>query len=511
VCVHAAEEAGQKPLAPEVARALEGIRGESIVGHARVLSDPAMHGREAGSASVRKAATYIAERFQAMGLRPGAGAGSYYQVFKIRLGYRMASELSVHVGTDKVAAPTRGEDYMPIGLPNGKAEVDAEFVLAGYGITSPTLGFDEYGKIEARGRAVLVFSGTPWSPNTAGWLRNDPGVRDAGTLAYKARNASAHGATCLLVVDDPAGWRRTVNAAERLRIPDTAAPLDSPIPVIHVTREFAAQLTALSDTELRLLATDIAREREPESMLLRGRRLTFKASVSGRAWTGRNVVGVVPGRDETLRRQAVVVGAHYDHIGEGAQGTIFFGANDNAAGVGAMLEVAQAVQALSRPPRRSLVFVAFDAEEIGRLGSKNYVAKPTIPMAQTTLMINFDMIGRNEPDHIHAVGTRSSPELHELHQKANQHVGLRLGHPESFRLGRSDHSPFYFADVPILYLFGGLDADYNTPRDTWDRLVPGKVEKVARLAFLTALDAAERDARLSFDKNPPTWEPSLKR
>jgi len=224
--------------------------------------------------------------------------------------------------------------------------------------------------------------------------------------------------------------------------------------------------------------------------------------MTGQARIGRNIVGILPGRDEKLRRQAVVIGAHYDHLGEGAAEEIYFGANDNAAGVGALLSVARAFAALPQPPRRTVVFAAFDAEEIGRRGSKYYISKPPLPIDQTAMMVNFDMIGRNEPNGIYAVGTRSSEDVHAIHQAANRHVGLRLTHPESFRLGRSDHSPFYFAGVPILYLFGGLDPDYNTPQDTWDKLIPPKVEKVARLAFLTALEVAQRAERPRFHKPP---------
>ena len=211
-------------------------------------------------------------------------------------------------------------------------------------------------------------------------------------------------------------------------------------------------------------------------------------------------MGILPGRDERLQTEAVVVGAHYDHLGEG-DGGIFFGANDNAAGVGATLGVAKAFSLLPRPPRRTVIFIAFDAEEIGRVGSKHYLSRPCVPISRTVLMINFDMIGRNDPEGINAVGTRSSPDLHKLHQRLNRHVGLNLIHPDRFRLGLSDHSPFYLAGVPIMYLFGGHDPDYNTPRDTYDKLIPGKLEKVARLAFLTALEVAERKDRISFARS----------
>jgi Zn-dependent M28 family amino/carboxypeptidase len=116
----------------------------------------------------------------------------------------------------------------------------------------------------------------------------------------------------------------------------------------------------------------------------------------------------------------------------------------------------------------------------------------------TVLMINFDMIGRNQPDRVNAVGSRSSRALHRLHQPLAERVGLHLQHPMSYRLGRSDHTAFFRAGVPILYLFGGLHPGYHTPRDTIDLLVPVKMERVARLAFLTAWEVAERSDRLDF-------------
>lgn len=479
-------------LPADALRTLQTIRGKDIIGHARVLSDPVYHGREAGTKGVRHAASYISAQFRQARLSPGGNAGSYFQSFKIRAGYSIAAELGVAIGDTLIGELKRNEDYAVVHVPGGKAEVSTECLLVGYGITAPALGFDEYAGIDVRGKAVIVFSGTPWPLNAA-----QPLPAKAGTLAYKVRNAAEHGAVCVLVVADPAGWRKALGAAERLRVPDASLLPGGVIPVVQITRDLAARITSLSRDELRQLARDVERDRAPQSMPLRGRRLHLVASITGKAQVGRNIVGILAGRDPALKREAVVIGAHYDHLGEGSK-VIFFGANDNAAGVGTLLSITRAFAALPERPKRSIVFLAFDAEEIGRLGSKHYVSRPCIPIAQTTLMINFDVIGRNEPDHISAVGTRSSPQLHQVHQEMNQHVGLRVSHPASFRLGRSDHSPFYYAGVPIMYLFGGLDPDYNTPRDTWDKLIPGKVEKVGRLAFLTALAVANRDDRLTF-------------
>ncbi len=494
---------GSKNLPSGIATALEGIRGTEIVAHARELCDSMYQGREAGTSGIRKSADYIINEFRRIGLRPGGSAGSYFQQFKITTGYQISSELEVRLGNTIIGEFKRGQDYMPIHVPGEKAEIVADCVLVGYGLTIPGMNFDEYREIEAKGQAVIVFTGVPWTTATTLWRPATTDSKLYNTLSYKARNAAAHGAGCIIVVDNPVGWRKKLGIPERLQLPETEFPIKSPIPIIHVTRDFLVSITDMSINELRMLATDIFRERSPQSMLIRGRRLHLKASVSGTAQIGRNIIGVLPGKDDFLRRQAIVVGAHYDHLGM-SQRDIYFGANDNAAGLGAMLAIAQAFSQMPNSPKRTIILIAFDAEEIGKRGSKYYVSHPCIPVEQTVLMINFDMIGRNDPNEIKVVGTRSSKELHKLHQHLNSYVGLKLNHPDSLRLGRSDHTAFYYETVPIMYLFGGLDPDYNTPRDTWDKLIPNKVEKVAKLAFLTAQAVAEQPQRISFDSTTDT-------
>ena len=490
------------PLPDATTRVLTRIDGKQIVHTAKALCSKEYRGRAAGSPGIRRAAVLIAGRFRDAGLLPGGNADSYYQAFKIRLGYALTGSVHLQATGEEPLELDRATDYMPVHLPEGRAVVSAECVLAGYGITAEALRFDEYENLPVQGRAVVVFSGAPWTRDASRWLGRNGEDAAYGTLAYKVRNAAAHGAACVLVVDNPAGWRKAIGAGERLRSLDLESPTPSPIPVLQITRATATRLVGITADELRALALDIALDRDAQSMPLRGKTIDVRLSASGRARIGRNVVGVLPGSDETLRREAIVIGAHYDHLGVDDD-TIFFGANDNAAGVGAMLAIAEAFAAMRTAPRRSIVFVAFDAEEIGKLGSRSYVARPTVPMERTALMINFDMIGRNAPDGVFAVGTRSSPELHAIHQDCNRHVGLTLDHPQSYRLGLSDHTPFFYAGTPIMYLFGGRDPDYNTPRDTWDKLIPEKVEKVARLAFLTALTVADRSERISFSSENP--------
>lgn len=480
----------------DVDRVAEELSGMNILRHVRLLCGDRLAGREAGSLGARVAAEHVADEFRRMGLRPGGGANGYFQSFKIRAGYRIRSELTGIDAAGRTNRLVRGGHYMPVHLPADSASFQGDLVFAGFGVTAAQLDYDDYGRIDATNRAVLIFAGVPWGEETTAWLRRARRPIH-GSLAYKARKAAARGARLLLVVDDPADWRDHDDIEENLSLPNRDFPLASPVPVVHLTREAAGFLTGLSLERLAGMARAIREQRRPQAFDLPAVRLNFAASISGSAAIGRNVIGVLPGSDRDLRREAIVLGAHYDHLGDRPAG-IYRGANDNAAGVGAMIEIARAFTRLDAGPRRTVIFIAFGAEEIGRMGSLVYVDRPFLPMRDTILMTNFDMIGRNDPDHIFAVGTRTSRELHALHQIANEKAGLRLEHPASLRLGRSDHSSFYMANVPILYLFGGLHEGYHTVDDTPDLLSLPKLGKVARLAFLTSMIVAERRERISF-------------
>lgn len=476
--------------------ALNTIRASDAMKHVKVLTDPALGGRPAGEAGARKASDYIAGQFRDIGLVPGGQAGSYFQSFKIRIGYQIKGELTIERNGEKELMPHQ-DNFMPIHLPTNSADIKASCVMAGYGISSKTLDFDEYRKLDVKGKAVIVFAGVPWSADADGWVRQAED-RELGAIAYKAKNAADHGASLLLVIDNPTGWKHLLDTDEQLKLPDRDFPVDSPIPVVHLTRAAASRLTGMSEQQFRLMATAIAREQRPRSRPVDGVKVAFTASITGSARIGRNVIAMLPGSDPVKRQEAVIIGAHYDHLGERPNG-IYLGANDNAAGVAAMLEAAKAFRALPQPPKRSIIFIAFAAEEIGKLGSAHYVNRPTIPIDRTVAMINFDMIARNDANHLYAVGTRSSRELHIIHQQMNQYVGMELEHPDRYRLGLSDHTAFYRKGVPIMYLFGGRHAGYHTPDDTADKLVPEKIERVSKLAFLTARAVADRPTRLTFD------------
>ncbi|MHC4514054.1 MAG: M28 family peptidase [Planctomycetota bacterium] len=204
-----------------------------------------------------------------------------------------------------------------------------------------------------------------------------------------------------------------------------------------------------------------------------------------------NVVGILPGTD--LRGEAVVLGAHLDHLGVNADGDAYNGADDNASGTCAIIEIAEAMVRLQ--PRRTVIFVGFDAEEMGLIGSGYYAAHPVTPMQNTVAMLNLDMIARNAANYIAAVGTFRTPELQRIIRKANQEIGLDISFEPGAYFRSSDHYPFAVKGIPVVHFFSGLHTDYHGINDTADKVDTDKIEKVARLCFLTAWTLATEDSR----------------
>lgn len=211
--------------------------------------------------------------------------------------------------------------------------------------------------------------------------------------------------------------------------------------------------------------------------------------------TGRNVVGILRGGEPTLASEAVVVGAHYDHLGHGPfgslapeSGAVHNGADDNASGVAALL--AAAARLTADPPRRSIVFVAFTGEELGLLGSSRYAGAPAVPLDRTVAMLNMDMVGRLGDGPLIVYGTGTAREWEEILAEANRSLDLPLA-SQTTGYGPSDHTSFYARDVPVLHFFTNVHGDYHRPSDDWQKIDLEGVERVGELVARVARDVAD--------------------
>jgi hypothetical protein len=225
---------------------------------------------------------------------------------------------------------------------------------------------------------------------------------------------------------------------------------------------------------------------------------------------GKNVIGIIPGRDPVLRNETVIVGAHYDHLGLGgfgsmdpdSTGRVHNGADDNASGAAALLAIATRLKAA--PPARTVVFIAFSGEELGLLGSDHYVKHPLYPLSATEAMINLDMVGRLKNDKLIIYGTGTATEFPALLDSLNWYAKFDL-RPQPEGYGPSDQTSFYAAKVPVLHYFTDLHADYHRSTDDWDKINAQGLERVADFAAAMVTTLGNRPARLTFvDVPPPT-------
>ena len=231
---------------------------------------------------------------------------------------------------------------------------------------------------------------------------------------------------------------------------------------------------------------------------------------------GENVLGYIEGTD--LKEEIIIITAHYDHLGK-HDTLLFNGADDNASGTAAIMEIAEAFMIAKKEgkgPRRSVLIMPVSGEEKGLLGSEYYTENPIYPLEKTVANLNIDMIGRidyyhDTTNYIYLIGSNMlSKELHDISEKVNKkYIGIELDYkfnleddPNRYYY-RSDHYNFAKNNIPVIFYFNGLHDDYHKTTDTIEKINFKKIENITRLVFLTAWELANRENRIILDKTKP--------
>jgi Zn-dependent M28 family amino/carboxypeptidase len=447
---------------------------DSLARDVAALADPAMEGRASGTPGGDRAAALIAKQLEVAGARPGGDASSFFQSFVLSTGIRVAPSSRFHALAPEERQLELDTEWRPHGG-SRSGEVTGDVVFVGYGITDGR--WDDYHGVDVRGRIALALDGVP----RAGGPR-------AVTRLEKLIAARRAGASALVIASDalPA-------------VDATSAPVA--LTSAHVTRAAADALLAPSGETTSRLAEAIAERRAPASFTVPGRRVSIDVALEREERRAVNVIGVLPGTDPALADEAVVVGAHYDHVGI-IGGQIHHGADDNASGTAMVLGLARAFAAVGGAPR-TLVFALFGAEEIGLIGSRHYVRAPTVPIERTVAMVNLDMVGRLQGGELSVTGVDSGSGIREVVTDAARAAGVRVkvgGDPYS----PSDHLRFYRAGTPVLFFHTGRHADYHRPTDTADRIDAAGMARVAAVAA-HAIDRLARGPAAQYVKlDPPS-------
>lgn len=413
--------------------------------HVRYLADDALEGREAGSWGARCAADYIAQHFRALGLQGAGPGGSYFQGFEMQMGSVLGNGNRLAVGGRALEVE---KGWVPFGF-SASGAASGELTYGGPGVSIPGSPEDRYAHMDLEGKIVVVEGA---SPEGVGPMGSDP--------HHKATVAAGRGASAVLVL---------LEEGQDLPEPERETRPEVKIPALAVT--------GLAAEALRQAARA-------------GERAELETVVEPRMVEVRNVVAFLPGSDPAMGREVVVVGAHYDHLGFGGDGSlapdarqVHNGADDNASGTAALMEVARRFAESPEKPARSVLFLAFSGEEKGLWGSGHYVKNPLLPLENTVAMLNMDMVGRLRENTLTVYGTGTAAEfpqfLGELNEAQPQPFVLAFI-PDGF--GPSDHSSFYGADVPVLMLFTNTHAEYHRPEDDWDLINAQGLVRVADFA-----------------------------
>jgi Zn-dependent M28 family amino/carboxypeptidase len=465
------------------------------------LASDECEGRGLKTEGINKAAAYVAGQFKAAGLKPAGSDGSYFQPFSIKETYLETGPHKLSLGSSdgkRIDAAFKNE-FTVSGL-SGKGTVGGGLVFAGFGTTSDK--YDDYKGLDVRNQIVIVLRQVPRMRAKGDRLFSDEETAKHAPLTTKIKLAAKNGAAAVVFVNDG----DMAGKDDPLMTFDYAAGGESgTIPVVHAKREVIDQALESSGKKLADVEAKIDKELKPHSFALAGWSATVQTAIGIREIHAKNVVGYLDGsgpqKDET-----VILGAHYDHLGRGEVGTkeigstaIHYGADDNASGTTALMELARRFGSQPNRAGRRLVFIAFSGEERGLFGSLAYVSKPAFPLADTVAMLNMDMVGRLRPDEkdhkdrlvVGGIGTAKNFE--KLIDEANAKFDFHLSKDKA-GVGPSDHTSFYMAKVPVYFFFTGEHAEYHTPKDRPETINFPGIAKVTDLVDQLATQiATERE------------------
>ncbi|MET0624641.1 MAG: M20/M25/M40 family metallo-hydrolase [Pyrinomonadaceae bacterium] len=417
--------------------------------HVSYLASEKLEGRRTGSPGAQEAARYVAREFMRLRLRPGGNTPtddlseqSYLQEFpyvaSVGLGAGNALTVTRRVEPGAQGTPMAidfkvGEDWMPLGF-GTNAKVEGGLVFVGYGITDAAQNHDDYKGAAVKDKVAVAFAGTPDGDNPHGRFTR------AGEPRFKAAAARAAGASALVLI--AAEEKFADDRGSRLRYDNSGG--DAGLPVAVMSRQAAAKVLGLADPSVLAefekamrAAGQTATKVVLDEAAVRQVVVSLKTDVVRKNAPAANVVGVLEGTDPKLKSEVIVVGAHYDHLGRGGEGSgslgregdVHFGADDNASGTAGLLELARLFSREPELMRRTVVFVAFGGEEEGLIGSSYYVQNPARPLAQTVTMLNMDMIGRLRGDVLNVGGVGTASEWRSIVEAENKVYAVTLGPP----------------------------------------------------------------------------------
>jgi hypothetical protein len=486
------------------------------------LADDAREGRRAGTEQGKACADWIAARMKSIGLEP-LGVNGYQQEFTVALDPRDGGGSKVHYFHGPSDGPIAhkelwgeaDEKCVPLFC-SERGYATGPIAFCGYGIEDSERNWNDFEHVDVKAKIALIVRGTPPSsaakdPSAAAdthLVVKSDGWGGGGSIFTKVMNAKRHGAVGVILAPS--------TADEPVLRFDAGHAARAGIPAVMIDAALGDELwTGYRDLLREPVKADefgkpeLDEQGRPAGFRIDrlpvggGQEVTIFADVITGNGPAYNVLGRLKGKDSS---RAIVIGAHYDHLGRGGTGSlapdktgeIHHGADDNASGTATVLEIARLMKAQGTPPC-DVIFALWSGEELGLLGSEYWAEHPTVPLESITANLNLDMVGRAGNGKIQVLGAGTSPDFVEWMKDAGEKSGLELvvSTSGSSLGGSSDHQTFLKRKIPALHLFSGLHADYHKPSDTADKFEADGAAKVAMLGVVLA-DDMSRETKLAF-------------
>lgn len=514
----------------------QSITSSDLYKEVSLLASDKMQGRLVSSLENAIAAEYIKNRFEILGVSPASPTAGYRQSFDMTTVELFGkNELAVKSNNDTKILKFLN-DFFPEPF-SGTGTGVGEPIFLGFGISAPELKHNDYENVDVTGKIVVALEHEPaeFDPKSqfVGLVASEYGRSRRKTLEAQKRGAAAivfvedvhnHTPRGSLTSVTPHIWPEHPRRTPRYQLSSSVNEIE--IPAIRISSDQADSLARQTNYTLQDWASLAETKGGISAIPIPNITLSMKTSVSRKTTTAENIVGLIKGTDESLKHEAVIICAHFDHDGtNGIQ--ILNGADDNASGVAGLLEIAEAYSLAHKNghrPRRSILLAAWNAEEQGLLGSWAYTVEPLIPLKKTTAVINMDMIGRNEEiptdggyrftglspqtsqsneNTVNVIGHSYSKGLRESLETANAGINLdlkfRYDNNRSNLVRRSDQWPFLFHKIPSLFMHTGLHPDYHTERDTAEKLNYKKMARIVRLVYRTSWELANSNTSPNFN------------
>jgi aminopeptidase YwaD len=467
------------------------ITDEEIKAHIDYLASDELKGRDSGSEEIFEAAEYIADEFAEYGLKP-AFDGNYFQEFPFVKTIELTENNNLTFNANgKEISPKLWEDYITVPF-SGNADVNAGLVFAGFGISATDLEYDDYAGINVKDKIVIVFRNTP-----------EPMVPHSefdkySPLRKKASVARDKGAAAIIFIN-PYDENKASDDLVEFNF-DRGGSITG-FSVVSIKRNIIEQIFTDEGINLKDVYNNILETKKPSSFEVKNSSAKISTEVKeveAKSW---NVGGFLEGNDPDLKNEWIIIGAHFDHLGMGGEGSLYRGdepqihngADDNASGTTGVLELAEKFASVKDQLKRNIAFFTFSGEELGLLGSDYLANHLPFPVEDAITMINMDMIGRLKDSSLIVYGTGTSSNWKVLLNQDNIYGFKLTFNDEGY--GPSDHSSFYGKKIPVLFFFTGTHEDYHKPSDDADKINFDGEREVLEYVYNVAMDIDENADR----------------